>query len=119
MILSSCFHDSCFHDLCIRKQLSIFFFYSFSQSRLQRMILMKFFYQNKCIFFIIVYDFHVLHSYFFHLIRSSNCVNFVFHFMSLIKSIKYESCLFLIIVNCDDSICLLIRSFFKNCNKLM
>ena len=49
-ILSSCFCDLCLHDSCVRKQSSILFFYSFSQSRLWRIILMKFFYQNRCIF---------------------------------------------------------------------
>ena len=81
---------SCFYDLHVKKQLSIFFFYSFSQNKLWKMILMKFFYQNKCVFFIIVYSFHVFCSYSFYLIRSSNCVNFVFHFMLSIKSTKYR-----------------------------
>jgi len=70
-------------------------------------------------FFIIMYDSHVLCSYSSHLIRSSNHVNFVFHFMSLIESTKYEFSSFSTIVSCDDSTCLLIRSSFKSHNKLM
>ena len=70
-------------------------------------------------FLIIVYDFHVLCSYSFHLIKSSNCADCVFHFMSLIESTKYRSFLFLMIVDCDDSTCLLIRLFFDDCNRLM
>jgi len=96
----------------------ILFFYSFSWNKLWRMILMKFFYQNRCVFFIIVYDSHVLHLYSSHLIRSSNHVNFMFHFMSSIKSTKYKSFLFSTIMNCDDNTCLSIESFFKNHNRL-
>ena len=48
-LCESCVYDL-FHELCIRKQSSILFFYSFNQNKLQRMILMKFFYQNQCIF---------------------------------------------------------------------
>ena len=113
-----CVHDS-FHESCIEKQLLILFFYLFNQDRSQRMIFMKFFYQNWCVFFIVVYDFHVLCSYSSHLIRSSNHMNFMFHFMSLIKLTKYELCSFSIIMNYDNSTCLLIKSSFKNHNKLM
>ena len=70
-------------------------------------------------FFIIMYNFHVLCSYSSHLIRSSNHVNFMFHFMSSIKLIKYESSVFLTIVSCSNDTCLLIKSSFKSCNKLM
>src|SRR5205809_936799 len=70
-------------------------------------------------FFIIMYDSHVLHLYSSHLIRSLNHVNFVFHFMSSIKSTKYRSSSFSTIMNCDDDTCLLIRSSFKNHNRLM
>ena len=53
--LSLC--DSCVHVLCIRWQLFVFFFYSFSQSRLWEMIFMKFFqffrdiFLNHCVWF--------------------------------------------------------------------
>ena len=70
-------------------------------------------------FFIIVYDSHVFCLYSSYLIRSSNCVNFVFHFMSSIKSTKYESSSFSTIMSCDDDTCLLIESFFESHNKLM
>ena len=109
----------CFMNYILREQLLIFFFYSFSWDRLWRIIFMKFFNQNWCVFFIIMYDFHVLHSYSSHLIRSSNHVNFVFYFMSSIKSTKYESSLFSTIVSCNDDTCLLIRSSFENHNRLM
>ena len=74
---------------------------------------------SEASFLIIMYDFHVLCSYSSHLIKSLNCVNCVFHFMSLIESTKYESSLFLMIVDCDDDTCLLIRLFFDDCNKLV
>ena len=67
---------------------------------------------------IIMYDFHVHCSYSSHLIRSSNHAACVFHFMLSIKSIKYESSLFLTIVDCGSDTCLSIRSFFKSHNKL-
>ncbi len=70
-------------------------------------------------FFIIMYNSHVLHSYSSHLIRSSNHANFMFHFMLSIKLIKYKSSSFLIIMNYDSSTYLLIRSSFKNHNKLI
>ena len=44
----------------------------------------------KTSFFIIMYDSHVLHLYFSHLIRSLNHADFMFHFMSSIKSTKYR-----------------------------
>ncbi len=81
------------------------------------MILMKFFYQNQC-FFIIMYNFHVFYSYSSYLIKSSNCADFMFHFMSLIELTKYESSLFSTIMSYDSDICLLIKLFFKNHNKL-
>src|SRR6266487_3655773 len=78
-----------------------------------------FFIKINVFFFIIVYDSHVLCSYSSHLIRNSNCADFVFHFMSLIKLIKYKSSLFSIIMSCNDNTCLLIRLSFKNYNKLI
>ena len=69
-------------------------------------------------FLIIMYNFHVLCSYSSHLIRSSNHVNFMFHFMLSIKSTKYESSSFSTIVSCDDSTCLSIRLSFKSHNRL-
>src|SRR5436189_3774447 len=68
-------------------------------------------------FFIIIYDFHVFYLYLSHLIKSLNCMNFVFHFMSLIELTKYESSLFSTIMSCDDDTCLLIESFFESCNR--
>ena len=79
----------------------------------------NFFIKTNASFFIIMYSSHVLHSYFFHLIRSLNHMNFMFHFMSLIKSTKYRFFLFSTIVSCDDNTYLLIRLFFENHNKLM
>src|SRR5205085_133980 len=70
-------------------------------------------------FIIIMYNFHVFYLYFFHLIKSLNCVNFVFHFMSSIKLTKYKFSLFLTIMNCNNDTCLLIKSFFENHNKLI
>jgi len=80
---------------------------------------MKFLYQNECVFFIIIYDFHDFYLYFSYLIRSSNHVNFMFHFMLLIKLIKYESSLFSIIISYNNDTCLLIKLFFENHNKLI
>ena len=115
-------HDSCVCNLlcklCVRKQLLIFFFYLFSWDRSWRIILMKFFYQNWYVFFIIIYNSHILCLYSSHLIKSLNCVNFMFHFMSLIKLTKYRSSLFSTIMSCDNDIYLSIRLFFKNHNKL-
>ena len=78
----------------------------------------NFFINSEIFFLIIMYNFHVYCSYSFHLIRSSNHMNFMFHFMLLIKSTKYESCSFSTIMSCDDDTCLLIKSFFKNYNRL-
>src|SRR6266487_3794371 len=78
-----------------------------------------FFIKINVFFFIIIYDSHVLCSYSSHLIRNSNHANFMFHFMSLIKLIKYRSSLFSIIMNYDDDTYLLIELSFKNHNKLM
>ena len=61
IILSSCFHNSCFHefhvlcfheicDLFVRKWSSIFIFCSFCWDKSWKMIFMKFFYQNWCVF---------------------------------------------------------------------
>ena len=69
-------------------------------------------------FFINIYNFHVFYLYFFHLIRSSNCTDFVLHFMLSIKLIKYEFSSFSIIINCDNNIYLSIKLSFKNHNKL-
>ena len=74
---------------------------------------------SEASFLIIVYDSHVLCSYSSHLIKSSNYVDCVFHFMSSIKSTKYKSSLFLTIVDCSSSTFLLIRLFFDDCNKLV
>ncbi len=79
----------------------------------------NFFIKVNVSFFIIIYDSHVLCSYSSYLIRSLNCVNFVFYFMLLIKLTKYRSSLFSIIMSYDNSTYLLIRSFFKNYNKLI
>jgi hypothetical protein len=70
-------------------------------------------------FFIVMYDFYVLYLYSFYLIRSLNCVDFVFHFILLIKLTKYEPSLFLIIVGCGGGTYLLIRLSFENYNRLM
>jgi len=79
----------------------------------------NFFIKINVFFFIIMYDFHVLCSYSSHLIRSSNHMNFMFHFMLLIKLIKYRLSSFLIIINYDDDTYLLIKSSFENYNKLI
>ena len=79
----------------------------------------NFFIKTDVFFFIVVYSSHVLYSYSSHLIRSLNCMNFMFHFMLLIESMKYESSSFSTIVNCDNDTCLLIRLFFENHNKLI
>ena len=71
-------------------------------------------------FFLLLYMiFMFFCSYFSHLIKSLNCTNFMFYFILSIKLIKYESFLFLTIINCDNNTCLLIKSFFKNHNKLI
>ena len=70
-------------------------------------------------FFIIIYDSHVLCSYSSYLIRSSNYINFIFHFMLLIKLTKYESSLFSIIMSYDNDTYLSIRSSFESHNKLI
>ena len=80
--------------------------------------LWNFFTNLKTFFLIIMYNSHVCCLYFFHLIRSSNHVNFMFHFMLSIKSTKYRSCSFSIIMSCSDDTCLSIRLFFENYNKL-
>ena len=78
----------------------------------------NFFIKTNVSFFIIVYDFYVFCSYFSHLIRSLNCVNFVFHFMLSIESTKYRSFSLSIIMSCDNDTCLSIRLSFKNHNRL-
>ena len=78
-----------------------------------------FFIKVSIFFFIIMYDSHVLCLYSSYLIRSSNHVNFIFHFMSLIESTKYKSSSFSTIIDCSDNTCLLIESSFKNCNRLI
>ena len=79
----------------------------------------NFFIKINASFFIIIYDSHILCSYSSYLIRSSNHVNFIFHFISLIELIKYRSFLFSIIISYDDDIYLLIRSSFKNYNRMI
>ena len=78
----------------------------------------NFFIKINIFFFIIMYDSHVLCLYSSYLIRNSNCMNFVFYFMLLIKLIKYKSSSFSTIMNCDNSTCLLIELSFKNHNRL-
>ena len=70
-------------------------------------------------FLIIMYDSHVLCLYSSHLIKSLNYVNCTFHFMLLIESTKYESFSFSIIIDYNNSTCLLIKLFFDDCNKLV
>ena len=74
---------------------------------------------SEASFLINMYDSHVLCSYSSHLIKSSNCADCMFYFMSSIKSTKYGPFLFSMIVDCDGGTCLLIRLFFDDCNKLV
>ena len=74
---------------------------------------------SRTSFLIIMYGFHVLCSYSSHLIKSSNCADCAFYFMSLIKSTKYGPSSFSTIVDCSSSTCLLIRLFFNDCNKFV
>ena len=118
-VFSCCFQITMLFVLHVFDDNHLFsFFIHLAETNHKEWFLWNSFINLKTSFLIIMYDFHVCCSYFSYLIRSSNHMNFMFHFMSSIKSTKYESCSFLIIMNCDDSTCLLIESFFKNYNRL-
>ena len=95
------------------------FFAHFVETNCKKWFSWNFFIRIEMFFFIIVYNFHVFCLYFFYLIKSSNCASWICHLMLLIESTKYEFFSLSTIMSCDNSICLSIRSSFKNCNKLM
>ena len=115
-------HDSCVHDLLyklyVRKQSLNFFLTHSARTDCEKWFWWIFLLKSMYFFYYCV-QFSCFLFVFFHLIKSLNYVNFMFHFMSLIKLTKYRFFSFSILINCDNNTCLLIRSFFKNCNKLM
>ena len=118
-VFSCCSWTTTLLVLCVFDSNHLFSFFTHSaEADCEKWFLWNSFTSSEVFFLIIMYSFHVYCSYSSHLIRSSNHMNFMFHFMLLIKSTKYESCSFSTIMSCDDSICLLIESFFKNHNKL-
>ena len=73
----------------------------------------------RVFFFIVIYSFHVLHLYFFHLIRSSNHASWIHHLMLSIKSTKYKSSSLSTVMSSDSDTCHFIRLCFESSNKLM
>ncbi len=108
----------CFVDCVLESNYWFSFFIHSAGAGCEEWSSWNFFIKIDVSFFIVMYDSHVLCLYSSHLIRSSNCADFMFHFMSSIKSTKYELSSFSTIVDCSDGTCLPIRLSFKSCNRL-